>query len=75
MAVMNFIKSRIGIIAWILIIVCMYICGTHIYKNGVEEKNEATQDSNLERFGENVLIPYDVPLEEIAETRNITSDT
>ena len=68
--VMNFIRFKIGIISWVLIIVCMYICENHIYKNGAEEKYEAAQDSNLERYGvygENVPIPYNIPLEEIAE--------
>ena len=70
MVVMNFIRFKIGIISWVLIIVCMYICENHIYKNGAEEKYEAAQDSNLERYGvygENVPIPYNIPLEEIAE--------
>ncbi len=38
MAVMNFIKSKIGIISLILIDACMYICENHIYKNKAEEK-------------------------------------
>lgn len=51
MAVMNFIKFKIGIIVWILFFACMYIYENHIYKNKTE----------------NVPIPYNVPLEEIVE--------
>ncbi|MCM1426772.1 MAG: hypothetical protein NC118_09230 [Eubacterium sp.] len=86
MAIMNFFKSKIGIIigtiACTLIIFCIHIYETHIYKNETEEKEqiiqdivvqdtkedrENTQTSDLKKLGGNTTIPYNVPLEEIGE--------